>query len=379
MRAVMTGSPIRRRRASRWWGRRSRAGCVAAALVGMSRRRSSNAPKSSSSSGSSGSPSPSPSAMPAVGLPEHVRQLGVGAVRDERGQGLVVEDGGESGPAPGGGHRGEPFADPAQAEPVQGGAVGGSGEEERQLLAGGVAARGERGRRRPGDRLGHHDDPRDPGASGPFGPGAQRGEHDRAQVTRVRVRRVGDEAVGELAGHLADAPVDPAGVERRGRGRQRAGIEVRLQPGEAVVAALVLQGLAGAERGEDRPDRGEVVAQVLDRPLPRHREAADDVAAHLGGQTELEAALGEPREVPRGVRGHHRAAGEGQRHAGAYGDPAGVLGREQRDRQGVVRRLGDVHGVEAEPFDARHDRGHLAQRRRRRQRRGQLHPGGGCL
>ena len=65
---------------------------------------------------------------------------------------------------------------------------------------------------------------------------------------------------------------------------------------------------------------------------------------------ELEAPAAQLRDVPGRVGEQGGAAGEGEGHAGADGDPLGVLGDEQRHRHRVVHRLGHVQPVVAEPL-----------------------------
>ena len=113
--------------------------------------------------------------------------------------------------------------------------------------------------------------------------------------------------------------------------------------------ALVVGCRPRGERGEGRAHRADVVAQPADGVVAEGDGVAIlDVLADLRPEAELEAPAAELGDVPGRIGEEGRAAGEGERHAGADGDPLGVLGDEQRHRHGVVHRLGHVQPVVAQ-------------------------------
>ena len=106
------------------------------------------------------------------------------------------------------------------------------------------------------------------------------------------------------------------------------------------------------ERGEGRAHGTDVVTQSADGVLAEGDGiAVFDVLADLCPQAELEPPAAELCDVPGRIGEKGRAAGEGERHAGADGDPLGVLGGEERHRHGVVHRLGHVQPAVAEALD----------------------------
>ena len=97
-----------------------------------------------------------------------------------------------------------------------------------------------------------------------LGPDAS-GQADLSQVARVRVGRVAHEAVRDGTGQLAGPSLHATEVDGwNGHRRVGSRVEVGLQPGEAVVRALVGRRLARGERGEGGADCADVVAR---RPM----------------------------------------------------------------------------------------------------------------
>ncbi len=162
-----------------------------------------------------------------------------------------------------------------------------------------------------------------------------------------------DEAVCHGPRQRTGLPLHPAQVDRW-RLRRRVGprVEVRLHPGDAVVGALVGGCHPRGERGERGAQGTDVVTQPADRVLAEGDGiAVFDVLADLCPETQLEPPAAELSDVPCRIGEERRAAGEGERHAGADGDPLGVLGGEERHRHGVVHRLGHVQPAVAQPLD----------------------------
>ena len=65
-----------------------------------------------------------------------------------------------------------------------------------------------------------------------------------------------------------------------------------------------------AEPPEDRPEREHVVAHARSRRIELHAVAPLHVRTDLGAETETEAPAGGLRQLPRHLRGHHRAPRE---------------------------------------------------------------------
>ena len=114
-------------------------------------------------------------------------------------------------------------------------------------------------------------------------------------------------------------------VERAGRPRRR-------HERERPVVAFEGQLLVAVEGAEDGPHRQHVLLQAGSRAVERRRVAALDVGAHLRAEAEAEAAAAHVGQLPRRLRRHHRAAGEGDGHAGRQVEP-GRGQRRRRDRQ----------------------------------------------
>ena len=86
---------------------------------------------------------------------------------------------------------------------------------------------------------------------------------------------------------------------------------------------------------------------------------------HLRAETETEAAARERLQIPGDLRGHHRAAREGDRDVGAELHAPGVLARRSASgRNGIVARLGRRDAVEAERLGLACLAGHALERPR---------------
>ena len=140
--------------------------------------------------------------------------------------------------------------------------------------------------------------------------------------------------------------------------------------------ALVGRRRSRGERREGGAHRPHVVAQPADGIIAEGDGVAIlDVLADLRPEAELEAPATQLRDVPRGVGQEGGAAGEGEGHAGADGDPLGVLGGEERHRHGVVHRLGHVQPVVTEPLHPLRVGDRLGQAEARVHARVDLHVG----
>ena len=152
--------------------------------------------------------------------------------------------------------------------------------------------------------------------TGSFRSGRDRGTNHLVEIP-TRVERVHVEPVADLAREAGHAHVHTRDRDRDVRMIARAGGEEVGEQRERVEVALEPQGLLALERSPDRAQREDVLAELRPGVLERHREAALDVGLHLAPQTEREPTLARPGELPRVLRGDHRAPGERNRDRGA--------------------------------------------------------------
>src|SRR2546425_11689087 len=108
----------------------------------------------------------------------------------------------------------------------------------------------------------------------------------------------------------------------------------------------------------DRPQRENDLAQPRARRLELHGEASLVVALDLRAEAEQEAALGRLLEIPRDVRGDHRAARKRHRDGGAELDAARGGGGHREGQERIVLGLGGPQAVEAERLDLARVGGH---------------------
>ena len=153
-------------------------------------------------------------------------------------------------------------------------------------------------------------------------------------------REAGETGVhtGELDRHVGelDCPT------REEVGQEREGVEVA---GER-------QLLLALERAEDGAQCADVFAHACNRPGEFRREAPNDVRLHLSAQAELEVSAGLVREVPRNLRGHHRAPWERHRDRGSDAECGRGVGGDRAREERVVVRLGEPHRRELESLGA---------------------------
>ncbi len=177
------------------------------------------------------------------------------------------------------------------------------------------------------------------------------------------IRRVCQEPIRDLSGDRRHLGSDRTQHDRNVGMLDGARIEERLQPSEAVVLSLEAQRAPALEAREDRPQRLDVLAHARRRRGPRRAVAADDVAAHLGAEAQLEAPCRRGLEVP-GRMGHrHRAAREGDQHAEQDLEPGRGVQRHRRDQHAIVDPVGHVETVIARCLRPLGERPDLRRRR----------------
>jgi hypothetical protein len=176
------------------------------------------------------------------------------------------------------------------------------------------------------------------------------------------------EAVGDLAGDLAEDRVDRREVDGDLRVLDRARVEERDHQAQPIALAAEVERLARLPGAPDGADRVHGLPHPRRGRRPAEAVATLDVPAHLRAETEREAAGGEALQRPGGERGHGGAARERHRDGRADAEPRRRLRGESGDDVRVLLRLLDDQSVVAERLDEPRvlgDAGEVERRRRR--------------
>ena len=163
----------------------------------------------------------------------------------------------------------------------------------------------------------------------------------RIRVAQVRRRGqlVGDPAVGDLAGQPGQRRAHRGEVDRDVGAQHRVGPLVAADL-HRLALAVEVDRLAGGAAGPEGADVADRLAQVGDRLVPVDVVPVLVEPLDAGAEAEHEPAAGQLVEVEGLERGHHRAAGEGQRDRRADLVPSWSPGRPRpprRSRCGAAR------------------------------------------
>src|SRR5262245_13912956 len=167
------------------------------------------------------------------------------------------------------------------------------------------------------------------------------------------------DAVGHLPAELVHGRRQGGEVDRNMRVVDRARIEEGREEIVAVEAASEPEPVLTLERPPDVTEGSDQLAELRGGRLERHREAPYVVRLDLRSKTEYEAACARTLEIPGEHRGHHRAAGERRRDAGAQKQLSRRQGGRSQTEKGVVTGLGGPEAVVAEPLDLGRQTGDL--------------------
>src|SRR5438034_5714750 len=126
----------------------------------------------------------------------------------------------------------------------------------------------------------------------------------------------------------------------------RPGAEEGSHEGELIELAEEVQLGVVLPAVPDRPQGQDHLAQPLDRRDPLHAEAALVVTFDLGAQTQNEAACGVGLQIPADIGEHHRAAREGDCHAGAKLDALRLARSHDQREERVMAGLGAPQPIE---------------------------------
>ena len=130
------------------------------------------------------------------------------------------------------------------------------------------------------------------------------------------------------------------------------GAEERRHQREAIVLAFIAGWFAGLERVEHRLHAEQVVTQTrAGWPQPRRSIATLVVSLHLRAEADAETSAGKALEVPRDLRGSHRAARERDRDVRAKRDLTRVLGSDHQRQKRIVSGLRRRDAIEAQFLD----------------------------